>query len=75
MAIKRKKKTAKKSGRAKFTPAERDRAGQSAKRAGSTGTDPKRVAAILARLDEAYPDATCELKHANAIQLLISTIL
>jgi endonuclease-3 len=39
------------------------------------GTDPKRVAAILAKLDEAYPDATCELKHANAFQLLISTIL
>src|SRR5579864_9163026 len=39
------------------------------------GTDPKRVAAILAKLDEAYPDATCELKHTNAFQLLISTIL
>jgi endonuclease-3 len=42
---------------------------------GAVGTDPKRVAAILARLDEAYPDATCELKHDNAFQLLISTIL
>ena len=39
------------------------------------GTDPKRVAAILAKLDEAYPEATCELKHSNAFQLLISTIL
>src|SRR6202049_3502522 len=39
------------------------------------GTDPKRVAAILAKLDEAYPNATCELKHENAFQLLISTIL
>jgi len=39
------------------------------------GTDPKRVAAILAKLDEAYPDATCELKHESAFQLLISTIL
>ena len=38
-------------------------------------TDPKRVAAILAKLDEAYPAATCELKHENAFQLLISTIL
>jgi len=52
-----------------------------AKRAGrkdsgkSAGTDPKRVAEILAKLDEAYPDATCELKHGNAFQLLISTIL
>jgi endonuclease-3 len=39
------------------------------------GTDPKRVAAILAKLDEAYPAALCELKHENAFQLLISTIL
>jgi endonuclease III len=39
------------------------------------GTDPKRVAAILAKLDEAYPQAICELKHENAFQLLISTIL
>jgi endonuclease-3 len=38
-------------------------------------TDPKRVAAILAKLDEAYPEATCELKHENPFQLLISTIL
>jgi endonuclease-3 len=41
----------------------------------SAGTDPKRVVSILAKLDEAYPDATCELKHENAFQLLISTIL
>jgi endonuclease-3 len=33
------------------------------------------VAAILAGLDEAYPAASCELKHDNAFQLLISTIL
>jgi len=44
-------------------------------RAVARGTDPKRVAAILAKLDEAYPTATCELKHENAFQLLISTIL
>jgi endonuclease III len=51
------------------------------KKAGATkspkavGIDPKRVAAILEKLDEAYPSATCELKHENAFQLLISTIL
>jgi endonuclease-3 len=45
------------------------------KRAVAAGTDRKRVAAILAKLDEAYPEATCELKHENAFQLLISTIL
>jgi endonuclease III len=38
-------------------------------------TDPKRVAAILAMLDEAYPNASCELKHEQPFQLLISTIL
>jgi endonuclease III len=38
-------------------------------------TNPKRVAAILAKLDEAYPNATCELKHENPFQLVISTIL
>jgi len=38
-------------------------------------TNPKRVAAILAKLDEAYPDATCELQHENPFQLVISTIL
>lgn len=39
------------------------------------GTTPQRVAAILRGLDEAYPGATCELKHENAFQLLIATIL
>ncbi len=41
----------------------------------AAGTDPKRVTAILAKLDEAYPQASCELKHENAFQLLVSTIL
>src|SRR6266487_7107 len=45
------------------------------KLARAAGTDSKRVTAILARLDEAYGNATCELKHENAFQLLISTIL
>ncbi|HZR65066.1 MAG TPA: endonuclease III [Terriglobales bacterium] len=40
-----------------------------------TGTDPKRVRAILAKLDEAYPAATCALEHQNPFQLLIATIL
>ncbi len=39
------------------------------------GTDPQRVAAILAKLDEAYPNATCELNHKSAFELLIATIL
>jgi len=39
------------------------------------GTNPARVQAILKRLDEAYPAATCALKHENPFQLLIATIL
>jgi endonuclease-3 len=39
------------------------------------GATPDRVQAILAKLDEAYPAATCALRHENAFQLLISTIL
>jgi endonuclease-3 len=39
------------------------------------GANPRRVRAILEKLDEAYPYAKCELKHSNAFQLLISTIL
>lgn len=41
----------------------------------SRGTNPARVRAILEKLDEAYPAATCALTHDNAFQLLISTIL
>jgi endonuclease III len=41
----------------------------------SAGTDPKRVRAILAKLDEAYPTATCALEHQSPFQLLIATIL
>jgi endonuclease-3 len=41
----------------------------------AAGANPKRVAAILTKLDEWYPEATCELKHENAFQLLVSTIL
>ena len=58
-------------------PAQKKKSTSGAKStAGNSGrTNPKRVAAILARLDEAYPNATCELKHESAFQLLISTIL
>jgi endonuclease III len=46
-----------------------------AKTKSATSTDPKRVAAILARLDDAFPHAHCELKHENAFQLIIATIM
>ena len=39
------------------------------------GTHPKRVQAILAKLEDAYPAVTCALEHKNPFQLLISTIL
>src|SRR5229473_796475 len=50
-------------------------ASKAAKKARAAGNDPKRVAKILAKLDEAYPNALCELKHENPFQLLVSTIL
>ncbi|MGH9582289.1 MAG: endonuclease III domain-containing protein, partial [Bryobacteraceae bacterium] len=42
---------------------------------GPRGADPARVRGILQKLDEAYPNAVCALKHANPFQLLIATIL
>lgn len=39
------------------------------------GADPARVRGILEKLDQAYPNATCALKHQNPFQLLIATIL
>jgi endonuclease-3 len=77
MATKSKKKppTKKKPARAKSKAAASGKIAQTGKAAHAARTDPKRVAAILAKLDEAYGNATCELKHENAFQLLISTIL
>lgn len=42
---------------------------------GPRGADPRRVRAILQKLDQAYPAAACELRHHNAFQLLVATIL
>jgi endonuclease-3 len=39
------------------------------------GANPERVRAILQGLDEAYPEASCELVHQSPFELLISTIL
>jgi endonuclease-3 len=36
---------------------------------------PERVAEILHRLDQLYPDVTCALTHQNAWELLVATIL
>lgn len=71
---------AKKKKTSRYAKAKRESRARTKSRAASRGgtpdpTNPKRVAAILARLDEAYPEAICELKHANPLQLVISTIL
>lgn len=55
----------------KLKPAERG----TAPGKGLRGSDPTRVRTILQKLNEAYPAATCALKHANPFQLLIATIL
>jgi endonuclease-3 len=70
--IRKKPSAKKKTGTARSKPAKPAKA---AKPAHARGTDPKRVAAILAKLEEAHPGATCELKHENPFQLLVSTIL
>ena len=77
MATKSKKKPSpkKKSAAAKSRTAKSVKRVRAGKPAHAAGTEPKRVAAILAKLDEAYPNATCELKHENPFQLLVSTIL
>jgi len=36
---------------------------------------PERIAEILARLDQLYPNVTCALNHASAWELLVATIL
>jgi endonuclease III len=36
---------------------------------------PERIAEILQRLDQLYPDVTCALTHASAWELLVATIL
>src|SRR5262249_26336287 len=53
------------------------KAGRASRSAGEikVKTDSKRVRAILAKLDQAYPEANCALRHRNAFELLIATIL
>jgi endonuclease III len=77
MARKSKKKTSanKRHARAKRKPAKAVKKGKTAKPLRAAGTNPQRVAAILAKLDEAYPDVTCALNHKNSFELLIATIL
>lgn len=73
-------KTTKKASKKKKLPARAPEASRNAKSSdaesplGRNG-NPARVRAILHKLDEAYPAVTCALKHENAFQLLVSTIL
>ena len=39
------------------------------------GPKPDRVRELLGRLDQMYPGATCALKHGNAWELLVATVL
>jgi len=75
MAKKTKKATRTSSRTAKKPSRRRAAKGAPRTPASKRGTDPVRVRAILQKLDEAYPEATCALRHENAFQLLISTIL
>jgi endonuclease-3 len=45
------------------------------KRSDYNPTAPERVAEILKRLDQAYPDVTCALHHNSAWELVVATIL
>ena len=53
----------------------RKTAAKRAKRPRSAKDRCERVAEILRRLDEIYPNATCALRHRNAWELLVATIL
>jgi len=51
------------------------KASRSAAPTAKGGTAPERVAEILQKLDEAYPDAVCALNHKTPWELLVATIL
>jgi endonuclease III len=74
---KKKKKASKKKSAGAAKPRTAPAGKSAARSVGSAarGTDPARVKTILLKLDEAYPAATCALRHDNPFQLLISTIL
>jgi endonuclease III len=74
MAARKRKTANKKSPVRRKSASARSRVGASRGGEGR-GTDPARVRAILQKLDEAYPAATCALHHDNPYQLLIATIL
>jgi endonuclease-3 len=56
-------------------PAARPTPASAAKVKGYNPLAPERVAEILKRLDQLYPDVTCALTHASAWELVVATIL
>jgi endonuclease-3 len=56
-------------------PAREQRNSPSSKRAPSGDLAPDRIAAILKKLDEAYPNVECALVHRSPWELLVATIL
>ncbi|HXM97129.1 MAG TPA: endonuclease III [Candidatus Dormibacteraeota bacterium] len=73
--MKNAKRKAAKAARKTRQPAENRKTGLRVPANATGGTAPRRVRAILQKLDEAYPNAVCELTHESPLQLLISTIL
>jgi len=59
----------------KKSPAKRRPPARKSAQPRAKGADPKRVRAILAKLNQAYPRVTCALEHHSPFQLLIATIL
>ncbi len=53
----------------------RAKPGAAPRRASRAGAEPARLAALLGILERLYPDAATPLVHANALQLLVATIL
>jgi len=56
-------------------PKARAAQGPTSKVKGYNPVAPERVAEILKRLDQLYPDVTCALTHKSAWELLVATIL
>src|SRR5580704_5381993 len=75
MAKSTKKPAGSKKSAAKTPPTSRNTKSSTGKSFLGRNGDPARVRAILLRLDTVYPAATCALRHENAFQLLVSTIL
>ena len=57
------------------TPRAKPSRAPAAKVKGYNPVAPERVAEILKRLDQLYPDVTCALTHAGAWELVVATIL